>query len=224
MARIIIKLSLGVAAACAGLLVAVPALAGVAYVVGGASSCTAPAVEPGGAPFTMTCSFVQPSGAPFPAGVAVTFSETSGPTASASTGPATADLSTGTSSVHLVAAVQTTCQATFNPVTTATNSSGAVRTTVVLPPGCPGPYVLTATAAGSGSVSVTVTESSAASAQAGSSASNQAGAFPNTTALPPGTSGPAWVGPALISGGSAAILIALVALMVWRQRRSRREA
>ena len=196
MARISIKLSLGVAAALASLLVAVPALA---YSPGPGSFGVAPATVAGGAAFTFSAHFVLASGAPFPAGVSVTFSEASGPAG---------------------------CQATFSPVVTTTDSAGIASSTDVLPVGCAGVFVLLATSADPGSVSVTVTEVSAAAPAGAAPSQAQAGpgAFPNTTSLPPGTTGPSWLGSAIGFGGGATLLIVALALMVWRQRRSRREA
>jgi len=118
---------------------AAPALA---YTVGTGSFGTAPSSVASGQPFTFTATFKQPNGAPFPAGVAVTFTQVSGPSG---------------------------CAASFNPLNTVTDANGIASTTVVLPTGCPGAYVLGATAAGGGSVTVTVVET---------------GGFPNTSGEP----------------------------------------
>ncbi len=105
-----------------------------AYVVPNTCSVNAPSTGGGGQAFTLTDTCVQPNGNPVPAGTPVTFSQASGPTAS------------------------TTCQASFNPVTANADGGGSASTTVTLPPGCPGQYVLLVSAAGFGSGSVTVTE------------------------------------------------------------------
>src|SRR5438445_478993 len=127
-----------------------------AYTVGSGSSVSAPTSVAGGTPFTFTVTFLQPNGTPIDA-TPVTFSQTSGPSASAPT-------------VRLfsTAATLAVATATFNPTTSVTNSSGVASTTVTLPAGFPGQYVLAATLAGGGTLTATVTE---------------AGGFPNTTAL-----------------------------------------
>lgn len=217
MARVITKLFIGGAAALAGLLFAVPALA---YVVGAGSSATAPAVVTPGVPFTFAVIFVQSDGTPFPAGVAVVFA----------IGGVTASTHSGSSDgVRLLAAVKTTqtCTATFDPANTSTNASGAASTQVTVSSGCAGETVtLSASATGtsSGTVSTTVTVAGAASAATGSGAEAGSGAFPNTTTLPPsGTPQEPWLA-ATVFGGGAALLIALVGFMAWRQRRSQHEA
>ena len=162
-----------------------------AYTVGSGSSGSAPTSAAGGSPFTFTATFIQPDGTPFPAGLTVTFSQSSGPSAAA---PAVTLFST--------AALLQVGTATFNPTTSTTNSAGAASTTVTLPAGFPGQYVLAATVAGGGTVTATVTE---------------AGGFPNTTASSHQTAGVAWP----VAAGTTVLLLVLAALGIglWRVRR-----
>ena len=176
----LIKLLLVPAALVGGFASATPALA---YVVGSGSSATAPVTVGGGVPFTFTAAFVSSDGTPFPAGVAVTFSQSSGPTAAAP------------------------CAATFDPTQTTTDASGDATTTVTLPTGCPGQYVLLATAAGGGTVSFTVTE---------------AGGYPNTTAAAPRTLGRPGGEPTIML--ASALLLVLAGLLTVRLRRRRGHA
>lgn len=159
-----------------------------AYTVGSCSSATAaPTAAAGGQPIVFTAVFKQPDCTPFPGGVPVTFSQASGPTAA---------VRHAQGDVQLMGYVQpmpnaaTSCQATFNPVTTTTDANGVASTIVTLPPGCPGQYVLLATAAGDGSVSVTVTEVGTG--------------FPNTASSPPTHPGvPVW----LVSAATVVLLV-----------------
>ncbi len=150
------------------LLAAAPALA---YTVGSGSFGSAPGSVAAGQPFTFTATFKQPNGAPFPAGVPVTFTQVSGPSG---------------------------CVASFNPVNTLTDANGTASTTVVLPTGCPGAFVLAATAEGSGSVTVTVVET---------------GGFPNTSGEPAARHSTPWWVIGGVAGGAAG-LAALLALLL----------
>ena len=140
-----------------------PAGSAFAYTVGGGSSGTGPTGVAPGTPFTFTAQFLQPNGTPVPAGVGVTFSEQSGPTAAAAA-PARLMMIGGRSQRISLAA--STCVPTFNPVSTVTDSTGSASTSVTLPTGCPGQFVLAATLAGGGTVTFSVAET---------------GGFPNTT-------------------------------------------
>jgi hypothetical protein len=172
--RRVLKVLVVLTLAGGGATVAVPSA--LAYTVGSGCTGNAPATVAGGQPFTFSVTCKQSNGQPIPAGTKITFSQTSGPTAAVR--HADADM-------QLVAYVQpqvnaaTTCVASFNPVTASADASGSASTTVTLPPGCPGSYVLTATAATGGSVSVTVTEVGGASGSG----------FPNTAANQPGSAG-----------------------------------
>ncbi len=157
-----------------------------AYNVGSGSSGTGPTGVAAGTPFTFVATFLQPDGTPVPAGVGVTFSQQNGPGTAAL--PARQLRING--QWQGVALAASTCQATFNPVTTVTDSSGRAATTVTLPSGCPGQYVLAATLAGGGTITFTVVET---------------GGFPNTTADP--ARGLSW----RVVAGSVLLLIALAA-------------
>ena len=149
-----------------------------AYVVGSCSSATAaPSATAGGQPIIFTAVFKQPDCTPFPGGIPVTFSQASGPAL---------------------------CQVTFNPVMTTTDAHGVASTTVILPPECPGQFVLVATAAGGGSVSVTVIETG--------------GGFPNTTADNAGQPGMQWW-VVTTAGVTLLLVVALWATAVLLRRR-----
>jgi hypothetical protein len=99
-----------------------------AYTVGPGSSGSTPGSASCGQAFTFSGTLVQPDGTPFPAGVPVSFSESSGPGA----------VSFGTSG-------------------TATDGTGSFSTTVRLPSSCSGQFVICAIPAGGTPVCVTVT-------------------------------------------------------------------
>jgi hypothetical protein len=99
-----------------------------AYTVGPGSSGNAPGSASCGQAFTFSGTLVQPDGTPFPAGVPVSFSESSGPGA----------VSFGTSG-------------------TATDGTGSFSTAVTLPSSCSGQFVICAIPAGGTPVCVTVT-------------------------------------------------------------------
>jgi hypothetical protein len=158
---------------CAGaagipLVLAIPALA---YSVGSGSSGSAPAVVAGGTPFTVTFTFLQSGSGALPAVPmsADTRVVESLPAASSSVAALPSRPFTATPIVGQGVTFSSSGpgKATFNPPSGTTNSAGQVSTTVTLPPGVPGQYVLTATLASGGTVSVTVVES---------------GGFPNTAA------------------------------------------
>ena len=104
--------------------------------------------------------------------------------------------------VRPIALVASTCQATFNPVTTTTDSSGRAASTVTLPSGCPGQYVLAATLTGGGSVTFTVVE---------------VGGFPNTTA-DPALGVPSWL---LVAGALVLCAMAVAGVRLWSTPRGR---
>ena len=135
-----------------------------AYGVGNSCTGSAPFQVAGGQPFTFSVPCRLSNGQPVPAGTQITFSQSSGPTASVR--HTSNDLQLG-AAVQPAPNAATTCLASFNPVVASTNSSGTASTTVTLPTGCPGSYVLTATASTGGSTTVTVVE---------------VGGFPNTSA------------------------------------------
>jgi len=136
-----------------------------AYTVGSGSTANGPTGEPSGAPFPFVATFVQPDGSPVPAGIRVTFSEIGGP-GLAALEPAPMLIGGRWQRVALAASA---CWATFSPATTVTNSGGRAVSTVVLPGGCPGQFVLEAMLSSGGIVTLTVVE---------------IGGFPNTTADP----------------------------------------
>jgi hypothetical protein len=129
-----------------------------------------------------------------------TFSEDSGPSALAGHGAPLAAIGSG----GLVAA--TRCQATFSPATARTDALGNVNTTVTLPAGCPGSYVLAATTASGLRVTVTVRETGGFPLTSTDGASSTRAGFPSVPAL------------GLMAGCSALLLLA--GLMFSRRRRS----
>jgi hypothetical protein len=92
------------------------------------------------------------------------------------------------------------CTVTFSPTSATTNASGQATTSITLPKGCPGQYVLTATANGQ-VLSVTVTET---------------GGFPVTTGEPTATSPP--IALVLMALGIA-FIVAASSVLVLRRRR-----
>ena len=119
------------------------------------------------------CQFNDPSGQGV-AGITVTFSQQSGPG---------------------------NCKVTFNPTSGVTDSSGAVKTTVTLPPNCPGSYVLAATTS---RITVTATV-------------REGGGFPATSAdLPAMPVSNLWV-PAALLGGTLLIALGTGALVLRRR-------
>jgi Bacterial Ig-like domain (group 1) len=157
-----LKLFTGLALAALGALFAVPAAA---YTLGpGSGASTSASSVAGGQSFTFTATFTDATGAPI-SGVGVTFSQQSGPSG---------------------------CTATFSPATSTTNASGQASTTVTLPAGCPGSFVLAATLNGGGTVTATVTE--------------VAPGFPNTSASRDAI--PMWAIGSILAGG----LLVLVAV------------
>src|SRR2546430_9988051 len=131
-------------ALCAGCLTFLTGCPAFAYTVGGGSTGGGPASAPGATPFTFSAKFLDSNGNPI-VGTMVTFSMSAGP---AGTG----------------------CQPTFNPPTAVTDATGTAATTVTLPSGCPGQFVLQAALAGGGTVTLSVVET---------------GGFPNTSPPPP---------------------------------------
>jgi hypothetical protein len=99
-----------------------------AYTVGPGSSGNTPGSASCGQAFTFSGSLVQPDGTPFPAGVPVSFSESSGPGA-----------------------------VSFGASGTATDGTGSFSTTVTLPSSCSGQFVICAIPSGGTPVCVTVT-------------------------------------------------------------------
>jgi len=169
-----------------------------AYSVGSGSTATGPTSVAAGVPFTFLATFIQPDGTPVPAGQPVTFSQLSGP-GTASVPPSLLRIGGRWQRVALAAS---TCQATFNPVTTVTDSSGRAASTVTLPPGCPGQFVLAATLVGDGRVTLTVVET---------------GGFPNTTA-DPARGLPSWL---VVAGVLVLCAMAVAGVRLWSVRRNR---
>ncbi|MGI8608522.1 MAG: Ig-like domain-containing protein [Candidatus Dormibacteria bacterium] len=128
-------------AAISAMFVSVPALAYGPTQGNSTGSVSAGSTGPGGT-VTFTGTFQDANGQGV-AGATVTFSQQSGPG---------------------------TCKASFSPVTATTDSSGKASTTVTLPAGCAGQYVLAAATAGA-TVTATVSET---------------GGFPATSADVPG--------------------------------------
>ena len=110
-----------------------------AYTVGPGSTGNGPSAASCGQSFTFSGTFLQPDGTPFPAGIPVAFYESGGPGA-----------------------------VSFSPSGTATSATGTFGTSVTLPSGCAGQFVICATPAGGTSLCVTVT--------------GVAAGFPNTAA------------------------------------------
>jgi hypothetical protein len=210
----VVKLLACFGAAGIPLLFASPTLA---YTVGSGSSGAAPAVVGGGVSFTFTATFLQPSAA---APTAVALSQPSGTRAAESlsvgsskppapSAAAPAVLFAGTPVPAGVTVTFSTAsgpaRATFSPLSTTTNSAGQASTTVTLPAGFPGQYVLAATLAGGGSVTLTVVE---------------AGGFPNTVAdLVRHPVAPLWP---VAAGFGAILLFAGLGFGVMRFRQTRR--
>jgi hypothetical protein len=100
-----------------------------AYSVGPGSSGSAPGSASCGQAFTFSGTLVQPDGTPFPAGVPISFSESSGPGS-----------------------------VSFSPSGTATDGTGSFSTIVRLPSSCSGQFVICAIPEGGGTpICVTVT-------------------------------------------------------------------
>jgi len=135
-------------------------------------SVGATSVAPGGST-TFTATFKDNNGSGV-AGASVTFSQQSGPNG---------------------------CTATFSPSSGTTNSSGTVTTTVTLPAGCSGSYVLAASTQGA-TVTSTVAES---------------GGFPATSTEGPSSGTPVWAFAGLALGF---VLIVASGLGLTRIRRS----
>jgi hypothetical protein len=213
----VVKLLACVGVAGIPLLFASPTLA---YTVGSGSSGAAPAVVGGGVSFTFLATFLQASAA---APTAVALSQPSGtrvadslslrssrpnaPRAASAAVPAV--LLAGTPVPAGVTVTFSTASgpghATFSPLTTTTNSSGQASTTVTLPAGYPGQYVLEATLAGGGSVTLTIVE---------------AGGFPNTVAdLVRHPVAPLWP---VVAGSGAILLVAVLGFTLLRRRQTRR--
>ncbi len=153
-----------------------------AYTVCTGSSGAAPSSVAGGQAFTFTVTSKQTDGTPA-AGVGMTFSQMSGPSGSA---------------------------ASFNPVSTVTDANGIARTTVVLPTGSPGAYVLAATVAVAGACSVTVTVV-------------ETGGFPNTSSVPAAQQFAPWWVIGGVAGGALG-LAALFALLLLGGRSAMRRS
>jgi hypothetical protein len=169
-----------------------------AYTVGSGSTATGPTGVAAGTAFVFLATFVQPGGAPVPAGQTVTFAQRTGP-GTASRAPSLLRIDGRWQPMALVAS---TCQATFNPVTTTTDSAGRASSTVTLPAGCPGQYVLAATLSGGGSVTFTVVET---------------GGFPNTTADPM-RGLPTWL---VAAGALVLCAMAIAGVRLWSTLRGR---
>jgi hypothetical protein len=181
----------------AGLAFAQPGAA-FAYSVGSGSTATGPTGIAANTPFTFLATFVQPDGTPVPAGQTVTFSQQSGP-GTAAVPPSLLRIDGQWQRIVLA---QSTCQAAFNPAATTTDSGGRAATTVTLPGGCPGLFVLAATLSGGGTVTFTVVET---------------GGFPNTT-TDPSQSQSWWL---LVAGAVALCAIAVLGVRMWSTLRGR---
>jgi hypothetical protein len=185
--------------------VALSSLTALAYTLGSGSGGSAPATVAPGSSFPFAAKFIQSNGQPFPAGVAVTFSQSSGPSAA---------VQTRRDGVVLMAHVQgkvlhAVCMATFNPVTANTDATGSASTSVTLPSGCAGTFVLAATASDGSTITTSVT--------AGGSAGAAPRGLPNTSADPPAPA--PWLP---IAGGL--LVLALIGSGTWLRMRARRES
>jgi hypothetical protein len=185
--------------------VALSSLTALAYSIGSGSGGSAPANPAPGVPFAFKATFVQSSGAPYPAGTAISFSQTGGPTGAL---PARRD------GMVLMARVQSkvlhaSCAASFSPPTANTDASGAVSTSVTLP--CAGQYTLAATASDGNSVSSTVNSGG------GSAGAAPSGGLPNTSADPPAPA--PWLP---IAGGL--LVLTMIGSGIWLRTRARRES
>jgi hypothetical protein len=155
--------ALSTALVLAGLVTATTVMA---YIAGPASFIRAPASAGPNQPFAATAFFIQPDGTPFPAGIQITFFQSSGPSGTAAL-PQRSVTALANGRLEKFSLAASTCAANFSPVSLPTDSAGSATTTVTLPGGCPGQFVICAREPGGTQTCTTVLET---------------GGFPNTVA------------------------------------------